>query len=412
MVTGYQLRVICQILDLNHRYISDVSSMLIDGQVNFDYWEPITNSASLVLLDPDNLVGFDTSSPSDNALYADRMIRIVYSVWVDTTVITAGSAGGPLLDAYSDVFSDTYEAGSSSGTFPDTYSDSYYTTESVSTGFWVDVPLFCGPVTKVKRDDAVLSVECQGKESLVSEPTVVWTPTTNTKGTLGVTAIRSMMTRCGETKFDLPGFTYKLGTDYVASAMTSPWEYVNTLAGSRSIRQLWYDGRGVLRFRETPTRPVWTFTEETLLSVPKLDYNHADIRNTAVVRGATPEGKPQLHAHRYLPASHHASPQALGRNGKHRTIPEVLEDESLKTQAAVDAAANKLLQTIDDTNVGFEFDSFPIPHLEPGDMFHLSTRDFSINLQMNQFSIPLKAGSPQSNGTIRKLSANRARLRR
>src|SRR5215207_689348 len=124
------------------------------------------------------------------------------------------------------------------------------------------------------------------------------------------------MTMVGETKFDLPNFTYKLGHDYSVIATTVPWEFANVLSASRHIRQLWYDGRGVLRFREKGTRPIWTFTEDTLLSVPKLDYNHADIRNAATVRGQTPEGKPQLRAHRYLSDSHPSSSLALGRNGK------------------------------------------------------------------------------------------------
>jgi hypothetical protein len=126
LITGYNLKVTAQILDLNHKYLADVSPQLIDGQVNYAFLEPITSSASMTLIDPDNLTGFDSTSPSDNALYADRMIRLVDSVWSD------------LLPR------------------------------------WVDCPIFCGPVTKVKRDDAILSVECQGKESLYVEPAMVW----------------------------------------------------------------------------------------------------------------------------------------------------------------------------------------------------------------------------------------------
>ena len=417
LYTGYNLRVVVQILDLNHRYISDISDLLVDGQVNYSYWEPISYSASMTLLDPDNRVGFDTSSPADNALYADRMIRLLYCVWVDTTPPGSTSGGGGYTDIYPGAYTDTYPGGYLSD-YSDVYTDSYtYTTPTtstvVNTGFWVDVPIFCGPVTKVKRDDAILSVECQGKESLVSAPTLAWTAKTYPKGWRGVDAIRSVMENfAGETKFDLPEFTYPLGHDYVLNATTVPWEFVNVLSASRHIRQLWYDGRGVLRFREKPARPVWTFTEDTLLSVPQLDYNHADIRNAATVRGATPEGKPQLRAHRYLPAAHHSSPQAMGRNGKNRYMMEIVDDTTLATQAAVNVAADKLLVSIQNTNVGFEFDSFPIPHLEVGDIVHLSTRDVSINLMVDQYSLPLKAGSPQSNGTIRKVSANRARLRR
>lgn len=363
--------------------------MLLDGQVNYSYWEPISYSASMTLLDPDNLVGFDTSSPSDNALYADRMIRILYCVWVDTTPTSA-----------------------SIGIYTADYTADYPTDAPTPTGFWVDVPIFCGPVTKVARDDAILSVECQGKESLVTEPTMAWYAKTYAKGLRGPAAIEQVMReKAGETKFSLDQMTYTLGHDYVLNATSVIWTFVNTLSASRHIRQLFYDGRGVLRFRERPSRPVWTFTEDTLLSVPKLDYNHAEIRNGVTVQGATPEGKKQLRAHRYLPDAHPSSAVSLGRNGKKRIMMEILDDSGLATQAAVDAEANKQLALLDDANVGFEFDSFPIPHLEPGDVFHLSTRDVSIQLMLDQYSIPLKAGSPQTNGTIKRISSNRARIR-
>lgn len=360
LISGYSLRVVVQILDLGHRYISDVSTQLVDGQVNYSYTEAINSAASLTLLDPDNLVGFDTSSPSDNALYADRMLRIVYSVYSE------------LLPR------------------------------------WVDVPIFCGPVTKVNRDDVLLSVECQGKEALVSEPTLAWTAKTYRKGTKGVSAIRDLMaSKAGETKFDLPEFSYTLGGDKILTSETIIWTLAKSMASSRHTRHLFYDGRGVLRLRETPTRPVFTFTESHLTSVPKLDYNHAEIRN-----GVRVVGEPKtLRAYRYLPDSHPSSPTALGRNGVKRYIMTLVEDTELKTQTAVNAEAQKLIDAQMTTEVGFEFDSFVIPHLEPGDIFSLSTRDVSIDLRLREYSIPLRAGA-QSNGTIKKLSFNRARLRR
>jgi len=366
LITGYNLKITLQVLTLDHKYVHDISAQLVDGQVNNSYWEPITSSASLTLLDPDYLTGFDTSSPSDGALYADRMIRIVYSVYSD------------LLPK------------------------------------WVDVPIFCGPVDKVTRDDAIVSVECKGKENITSEPAMAWTTKTYKKGTKVTSAIRSAMTLKGETKYDLPEFTWKLSKDRSITLETILWTFVSEkLAGSRKSRQLWYDGRGVLRLRSKPTKPIFTFTEDHLLSVPKLDYNVADIRNTAYVKGANPAGKtPQYTAKRYLPSSDPSSPSALGRNGTKRYLVELLEDDTLNTQSEVNSAANDLLDSVKTANIGFEFDSFPMPHLEAGDPFLLSTRDVSITLPLDDFSIPLTAGQPQSNGVLKKVSANAARLRR
>jgi len=363
LITGYSLKVTVQILDLNHRYITDVSSMLIDGQVNHSFSEAISYSGTAILLDPDNLVGFDTSSPSDNAIFADRMIKIVYSVYSD------------LLPR------------------------------------WVDCPIFCGPVTHVDRDDAILNIEFQGKEALWNDPAVAWASKTYAKGTLRTAAIRDVMARyTGETRFDFPNWTDKITRDYAIVGESVPWAFALDLQGSRTTRQLFYDGRGVLRLRGAPTVPAFTFTEDHITSVPKFGYDQP--KNLALVKGATPDGKPRIQAWHLAPTTNPASAVSLGRNGVRRHLIEVVEDDSVDTQAKAEALAEETLQSIMITNVNFDFDSFPIPHLEPGDVFLLSTRDASVNLRAVEFSIPLKAGVAQSNGTTRKLAANKSRLRR
>lgn len=362
LVTSHQIKTVVQILDLDHRYLADVSTRLIDGQVNCVFEDALTRSAQLTLIDPDAQIGFDTRSPSDNALYADRMIKIVYSVWSE------------LLPR------------------------------------WVDVPLFCGPVTKVTRDDAILSVECQGKESLYGEPNMLWSAKTYPKGTRLVALVQDLMTRLGETKFDLEALTATTVRDFSLTPETVPWQFAKSLIGN-TARQIFYDARGVLRVRTAPTTPSFTFTSAHLTSVPKLDYDHSAIRNTVLFKGATPEGKPQIVAKAYLPSTDPSSAMALGRAGKPRYLVEVVEDDAVNTQAAANARAVAELNLVKTSGVGFDFDSFPVPHLELCDWFHLNTREASINLRADQFAIPLRAGA-QSNGTIRKLSANRARLRR
>jgi hypothetical protein len=365
LITGYNLKIVVQILDLNHRYITDVSALLVDGQVNHSFYDAVSYSSTLTLMDPDNVVGFDTFSPVDNALYADRMIKIIYSVFSD------------LLPR------------------------------------WVDVPIFCGQVTKLTRDDAILSVECQGKEAMWGEPAMGWYGRTYRKGTLLTSAIRDVMARyTGETRFDFPSWATKISRDMSVSTETVVWDFALALQGSRNVRHLFYDGRGVLRLRSAPTRPIFTFTESHLTSVPKLDYNHADVRNTAYIKGAQPEHKPQIRAWKYLPATNPSSSVSLGRNGVRRFLVEMVEDSAIITKAQAEAQAWETLNSLATTAVGYDFDSFPIPHLEPGDIFHLTTRDASFALRATEFSIPLKAGTSQSNGTTRKLSANKARLRR
>lgn len=361
LISGYNLKITVQVLNLNHTYLADLSTRLIDGQVNYAWNQPINYSASMTLFDPDSAIGFDTNSPADNALYADRMIRIVYSVY--------------------------------SSLLPK----------------WIDVPIFCGPVTKVTRDDALVAVECQGKESLVSEPTMAWRPKTYAKGTLLTALVKDVMANYnGESKFDLPGWTTRTTRAYSLLRESVVWDFVKAVAGSK---QVYYDGRGVLKMRDYPAAPTFTFTEAHLLSVPKLDYNSQDIRNTVLVKGATPDGKPQIISARYLPAAHPFSPQSLARGGKPRYLVEVVDDSNIATLASANTIAQNTVNSLGSSNVGFDFDSFPIPHLEPGDLISLSTRDFAINLRATEFAIPLKAG-PQSNGIIRKLASNKAKLRR
>jgi hypothetical protein len=389
LITGYNLRVTIQVLTLDHVYVSDVSDKLIDGQVNWAFREEINSSLTLTLLDPDSAIGFDTQSPSDGALFADRMLRVVYSVFVDTTTATVSS------DAYSDSYSDNYQGG------------------VATSGFWVDVPIFTGPITAMSRDDAIVSIECQGKESLYKEPSMAWSARTYYKRYKLTDTIRDVLgTKGGETKFDLPEWSNNLPRDYSLKTETPLWDFIKAVVGPDVIQQVWYDGRGVLRLRSTPATSAFTFTEAHLTSVPKLKYNMDKIRNVALVKGGIPEGKPQIIAIRHLPKADPASSYSLGRNGVPRPLAEVVDDSTLLTQADADARAAQVLAAIGIGNTDFDFDSLPIPHLEIGDNFQLSTRDVSMMIRVHNFSIPLKAGSPQSNGTLRRLSSNRARIRR
>src|SRR5215207_4411061 len=281
--TGYNLKVTVQILDLNHNRISDVSSKLKAGQVNKSFWDIVTSNATLELIDPDNQVGFDTSNPSEGALYADRMIKIVWSVYSD------------LLPK------------------------------------WVDVPLFCGPMIKVGRDDAVLTVECQGKESLYVAPHIVWYPRTYSNGTRLTSCLRELLgDKGGETRFDFPEWDRKIKKDYSLKVETPTWDMARKLVGSRLIHQLFYDGRGYLRLRNCPTTPIFTITENHLCSIPKLVFDSEAIRNTVRVKGVTPEGKPQIVSNAHLPASDPSSSTSLGRtsNGivRKRHLVELVED--------------------------------------------------------------------------------------
>lgn len=364
LYTGYQLKVTVQLLDLNHKYIADLSSRFIDGQVNIAGDADVTRNATLTLIDPDNSIGFDTDSPADGTLYADRMIRIVYSVYSD------------LLPK------------------------------------WVDVPLFCGPVKSVSRDDALVSVEAQGKESLLLPPTVAWYSHKYGKGWTVPSLVKAILRdKGGETKFDFPEWSAKTTREYSLSAESVIWTFCKAIVGPLKARQLFYDGRGVAKLRTTPQKSVFTFTENMLTSKPKVSFDTTGIRNSVMVKGGTPKGKPQIIVRKGAPKSHPVSSWRLGRNGIQNIMLEVVEDDTLVTAKAASERADEVMSSILLENVSVEFESFVIPHLEPEDIYTLTTRDFSVTQRVKEVSIPLKAGQGMSVGYTSKRSINIGKIR-
>src|SRR5690606_5804143 len=78
LASHHSIYIRLQIMDLEHGYLDDISDQLIDGQVTVDASADVTRSLSLDLLDPRNTLHLDSDSPSAGALFADRMIRVIY----------------------------------------------------------------------------------------------------------------------------------------------------------------------------------------------------------------------------------------------------------------------------------------------------------------------------------------------
>lgn len=366
LFSNHEVKVTVQILDLNHAYLSDVSSKLVDGQVNIDTSvgrKGTVRSLSLTLLDPDGVIDFDSNSPDDNVIFADRMVKVVYSVRSD------------LLPK------------------------------------WVDVPVFCGPVTGFARDEALVSVEAQGKESFYHSPSVAWAAASYKKGAKVVDVVRDILYDGGETKFDLPTWSLSTTRDYNLTREDDRFDFAAWISGPDSLRQMYYDARGYAKLRNLPATPSFTFDERVMTSKPKVTFASSELRNTVYVVGGTPVGKPPITATAYAPANHPASPQRLGRNGKMRTLMEKVEDTTLVTTTAAKARAQEVLDSVLLSGVQIEFSAFVIPHLEPQDVYTMSTRDFTMNGRVRQFSIPLKVGSSMTVGYTSRRSINVGRIR-
>lgn len=385
LVSSHEIRVRASLLTLQEKEISNLSDFVSDGQVNVDVTAAVDRSLTLSLFDPRARLSFDPDSPADSALFLNRMVKVTYGVWVNSSV------------------------------------------------GWVDLPVFTGPITKLDRPaDDVVSVECQGKESIALRP--VWHPITLRKGMRKTEAIRTLLReRAGETSFDLPDLNVRLGKTISVGRLASAWKVANKIARSMN-RQLYYDGDGVVRLRH-PSSHVYTFRpKQSIMSPVQVSYDLDNFANTIYVRGgqprhaapATPKEPPtggdSDSAAAHVPdirwvatanASHPLSAARLGRIGSAGGfIVETVDNDKIRSRTEARRVAR---QRLDDRLLGattVSFEALPLPFLEPADKISVVTDDGTIRSRLDQFSLPLRVGATMSVGYIKKVSATTRRHRR
>ena len=370
LASSHFIRVSVRIMTLSHVYTSDISEMLHDGQVNIDNTSSsdVTRSLSLELFDPYGLTGLDTNHPTDGALYLDRMIQI------------------------------------------------YYTVISLSSTATFSVPIFTGPITKIDRNSVWLSVEAQGKEVIALTPS--WRLKTYKRGAKKTAIIYDLLRNfTGETKLSIPDLGYLTSTDLSISNESKPWSVAKSLAASINY-QLFYDGRGVAVMRPFPRTPIFTFSDNgsgaVVLSKPQVGYDLSNVKNTVLVIGTTTLGtkKVQIKVVRYAPSTHPLSPWNLGRNGVPRYLFEKIEDENINTWGeATTVAEDRLEKNLLETTT-VSFNCAPVPHLDPGDIYRLSTPEFSMTAIVHQMTIPLLHSGTATMGYLRRATPNKQNIRR
>lgn len=366
--THHSVKVTVQVLGLNHAYIDDISDQLLDGQVSIDADAEVTRSLTLQLNDPEHSLKLDSTAPTDGALFYDRMIRIVYSV------------------------------------------------KSELLPRWVDVPIFCGPITGMSRTADVVNLEAQGKESLVQPPTVAYSSRTFAKGWPRASLVREIMsTYAGETKFSIPAYGEKTPGVVVMNGENPIWPLVKSINGSFGVRHLFYDGRGVLVMRTTPQSSSYTFKTgvgSNITTLPQISYDLSNVRNIVKVKGAIPKGKKvPVAAAVGLPGTHPLNHYALGRNSKPRVMMEVVTDDNQKTLAQAKALATRLVKSHALQAVDVTFDALVAPHLEPYDVYTLKTPDIAMTARYLKAVIPLKSAVGNV-GYLSSRTTNKTRIRR
>lgn len=336
LLANHPIKVTVAVTNLNGTVIADISSYVIDGQVDFTTDGDVSRSASLTLLDPDLSLSFDSSSPVDTAFYLDRMISIRYGVGL-----------------------------------PD--------------GRWVTVPLFLGPVVGFSRNADIVTVKADGKETLALN--ACWYPLVLAKGMRTTDAIRSILVdRAGENQLAIPAMTNRLPAAISLTRESIPWAVAKSLARGLN-RQLFYDGRGIATLRPFPTTSVYTFTKEGVTTPLQVALGSTPI-NTVWVQGSG-SANYAISA----PAGHPLNPWALGRNGRPRILLSVINVDSVSTVAAAKVAATAALNDALRQGVTASFDSIPVPHLEESDPVTVTTDQATVAFRMATFSIPLSTGS-------------------
>ena len=365
----YEMKVTTQILTNQHKVVSTVSHVLLDGQVDAQSVRvsggdiEVSRSCLLQFLDPQHSLAFDSDSPTDGALYLDRMVRVVVSV-------------------------------------------------RCSFG-WVDIPVFTGPVDAVDRDGDIVNVKALGKE--VFGLRSAW-ESHNYKYGYKVKVLRSLLTRMGEVSkyIELPASRSRIPKTIAVSRETKLWVKAFALANSLD-RHLFYDGRGVARAVRQGTKPVATFDGSMLLSEPQVSFSTANLINAWIIKGGDPAGpKKIVSALVVAPRSSQLSPWKIGRDpvtGRGGFVTGREDNPNLRTFAKAIKRGKFLLDQSLLMGTEATWDSLPIWHLEPWDVVNLSTSSFSATVRVRKFSLPLRADAVMTCGYQKDLRKPRRVIR-
>lgn len=420
LTQSHKIRLDVALLDQDENEISNLSAPInrvLTGAVQVDSTAAITRSLSLTLLDPRHKLRFEANSPAHGSIYADRFVAVRYEVYVPAT----------LTDSQGETIT--------------------------GIGDWVSVPVFWGPLSNYERNGAEVSIEAQGKESLMLNPYFATQPYTVHKGTRLDDAIQDIAGRAGETRFSLPDLPDKLGRARVVHSNAEPWlaltnsKTVSGVVSSKSVRghvtsgrdkgavsftnELgkvpglidtiaghyggFYDGRGRLCVRKLNRQSVHTFTDGRDLiagSPPQVSYDITAFRNYVRVTGGKPKGKPSAVGHAALPPANPLSPDALARNGKNRYMTEFITADNLKTDDECEAHAHEVLERLAMQGVDISFTCLPLPMLEENDVVTLRTEDFTYDFQVKSFSIPLTSDTAMTIGRHQKVSVGRRKTKK
>lgn len=323
-----------EIMTREHRPVGSLTGRATSGQVNIDTTADVSRSLQLEIVDPVGVSGVDRE---DGSARLDRMIQAEYGVYVER----------PIYD-------------------------------------WVWLPVFCGPITTTSRAEGLVTIDASGKESITRGP--AFYPRSWRKGLTKIGVIRSMMEEMGgEDRFDLPhDWKATLPKDLNLGRQSSPWTHTIILCRSMNAHA-YYDGRGTLRIRKRPSRPVYTFTTGaggTIITPPGASESTSELVNMVTVKGSG-----DIVATAFLPRAHPYSPHSLGRNGRPDYLPLEIEDDSIRTKKEAQEVADKRVSEAQIDEQEVTFTSLPVPFLEELDPFAIDTPGLATTTRLQKMSL-------------------------
>jgi hypothetical protein len=346
LLSNHILDVRLEMLDLDHNGLGKIDHALVNGQVNFDLsGSNATRMLTADLLDPRGDLHLDKFNPSEGTMYMDRMIRCWYCV--------ARMDGSK----------------------------------------WYEIPLFTGPVTKVDRDEVMVSVEATGKEILANDTLLkghTWK-----KGYVRNDLIRRILKLAGEQHFKIANLGSKTGSPTSVSkgqSATTPIGMAKKLANAGGA-VAFYNGLGEFQSRRRNTRSMFTIDGKSIIESPQVGYDMTDFYNCVEVVGSKPKhAKKKVHYTARAPKSHPLSPQSLKRGGVPRYRVLKVEDDTLKTNRQCKETAKRLLKAGLVEKVDVSMAIVVLAMLEEYDNVKINTDQFVGKATYRTGTVPLVVG--------------------
>lgn len=349
LATSHEVTVSTTLTTLDDRVISRANPRLLAGEVLTDATRFGTahgpyRRATLSLLDPRNVLGIDTTSPADGALYYDRKLHLTYGVRV------------PEL------------------------------------GRVVECPVFCGIPTKIQRSAGVVEIEAD--DASVQGMGACWSPLQIPKHTRKVVAIRRILAeRAGFTRFRFPDRKARLRHPVSLGRLSQPWAVADRIARSMDL-QLFVDGTGAVVLRELPRTPLYTFAPGqggTLVAPVNVSTTGEGFANVVQVLGAKPKGsKRRVRAVATPPRRHPLSPWSLAQDDVPHRVVLTVENDHIKTKAEARQRAERRLEDALRSRVEVTASVLPMPLFDPLDLVALTTSEGDyVEHRLRTFSLPL-----------------------